>query len=161
MFNWNCWLTLFALASIFVGESNGQSLRKQPNEIKYPVTAKIRRHNMMEDARVFELLISIDAGFAIYANPVSNVDLDFAKTTVRVVSKGRQLAASVDYPEGREVRAGPEYFKVYKNEAKVLITVKEALLTEPIEFIVRVQPTDLRGLHFLRAKKIMLPFKKT
>ena len=150
-----CYLCITASA-LLAAIGLGQNVARE----EYPVSAKLARTYLKHDERVFELLISIDPDFRIYANPVGNTDLDFAKTTVAAQLDGKPVKADIRYPEGRLVKAGQEEFRVYTGDVKISVTIKENMLTAPLEFTVRVQPTDPRGIHFLKAKRITVPFSK-
>src|SRR3954466_5118638 len=62
------------------------------------------------------LLLKIDDGWHIYANPVGNEFFESAQTTVTALDTTGPMPLTVAYPPGKLMKDDGEEFRVYENE---------------------------------------------
>ena len=92
--------------------------------------------------QVVTLMLDIDKGWHLYANPTENKTTEPARTIVTVKAKNK-LTAQVQYPVGKVyVHAGDTY-KIYQGHVILPVQIQRPLGdTSPLEVIVNVSACD-------------------
>lgn len=126
---------------------------KQPNPVK--VTAEAAKPDD-KGVQTITLTVQIDKPYHLYANPVGNMDLEAAQTTVKFVGKNKpEEVVKIEYPEGKTTKdkvVGD--YRTYEDKAVIKATVRRAKGDAgPLEIEVSYQAcTDKSCLQPAKAK---------
>ncbi|HEY1188154.1 MAG TPA: DUF255 domain-containing protein [Gemmata sp.] len=76
---------------------------KKPRKSEDVVTPKLTLDPVKDGARTFTLVLTVDAPWHLYANPVGTEMLAESRTEVTVYVGGKKVEAKVEYPKGKEI----------------------------------------------------------
>jgi uncharacterized protein len=94
-----------------------------------------------EGKQTITISLSIQKPWHVYANPVGPSKLEASQTTVRILHKGAELDAAIDYPKGKSISddASGEY-QVYEGEVRIAVRVKRPQDADgPLDVELRIQ----------------------
>ena len=94
-----------------------------------------------DGTQVINVTLEPQKSWHVYANPVGNVDLVDAQTTVTVTGKSKPEVVKIEYPAGTEIKDKVVgNYKVYEEKTTIKVTIKRAKGdTEKVEIGVRLQ----------------------
>jgi DsbC/DsbD-like thiol-disulfide interchange protein len=95
--------------------------------------------------QTIDVILNIEAGWHLYANPVGNETFAEAKTIVTVSGKAKPRAVKITYPKGKLYRDEvlKEAFFVYEGQVTIPVQVQRAAGdTGPLQVMVQVNACD-------------------
>ncbi|HLJ95005.1 MAG TPA: DUF255 domain-containing protein [Gemmataceae bacterium] len=139
-------------------ESSGP--KKSDSVVKVSATVQPEKPGP-DGKQVVTVLLAVDKGWHIYANPPGLEDLVPVQTTVSIRAKTKLDEVKIDYPEGTVM---PDMvlgkYRVYENKVAIKATVRRAPgATEPIEVAVKFQACSDKQCLLPATKILMVPSK--
>jgi hypothetical protein len=93
---------------------------KNPKESADVVKTQLDLTAARDGRRSFTLVMVVAAPWHLYANPVGNENLLESRTEVTVYVGGKQVAAVVEYPKGKETTdASGATYRIYEETLKI------------------------------------------
>ncbi len=105
---------ILALCFAFASDASAQ-LMKSDSKVKTTLKAGPIG---ADGKQTVEVMLKIDAGWHLYANPVGNEDFLNSQTKVTVVGDKN---AKITYPAGTAMSLGDVKFKGYEHDAKIVV----------------------------------------
>ena len=141
-------LLALAGAALFVltqaGLLSAQAGRGLKSDSKVKATAKASAPDA-SGKQVVSVTLDIAKGWHIYANPVSNEDLEGAKTVVTITGKAKPQSVKVEYPAGtvHEDKILKSSYRIYEDSVTIRALVQRAAGdTGPLQVGVQVNACD-------------------
>lgn len=129
-------LMVLALAAAILSDVDAGG-RKSDAQVKAKATAtKIDAKGQ----QVVTVILDIEKGWHLYANPVEHDLLENGQTKLTVSAKVKPVSVAVKYPAGKTIVDGKEKYNVYENRVTIQANVQRATGdTSPLEVSVAVQ----------------------
>jgi uncharacterized protein len=115
---------------------SGGNLSSTESVVKMEITPKKSEDS---EKRIFEIELTIEKPWHLYANPVGNEGLVASQTSITLKADGKELPAMIKYPSGMKFKdqTGEEYL-VYEDSITIRIETQVKEGTE-IEFSAKLQ----------------------
>jgi DsbC/DsbD-like thiol-disulfide interchange protein len=86
------------------------------------------------------IILDIENGWHVYANPVENEDLTNAQTVVSISAKSKLENVKVEYPGGKLQKDHDDKYKIYEGKVAIKAQVKRAKGdNSPLEITITLQ----------------------
>jgi DsbC/DsbD-like thiol-disulfide interchange protein len=113
------------------GSAGGKS---SESKVKAKATSKAGA----DGQQTVSVMLTIDKGWHIYANPVGNENFETSRTRITVKAKDK-VTANVEYPVGTVHGTGKEKYNVYENSVTIPIKVTRTMGdASPLQITIQV-----------------------